>query len=139
MVLHPFQLPLTLALFAVSVVFTVWPAALQHSPIGGFETQGPVHHIWHYVLMLGALLILVGMFWANTRRLTVELIGLSVLVGALMMNLIAVVALALDPGSGEEPSGLGMTIRVGVVLGLTVRAYIIVTEPVVTLSAPKVD
>ncbi len=30
MVLMPFQLPLTVAMFAVSVVFTIWPDALQH-------------------------------------------------------------------------------------------------------------
>jgi len=134
MVLMPFQLPLTLSIFAVSVVFTIWPDALQHSPIS-FEAQGFLHHVWHYSLMLGSLLVLVGMFWTSTRRLQAELAGLFVLMGALVINLIAVVALALDPGNGEEPSGLGMAIRAGVILGLAVRAFIIVTEPSVSIKS----
>ncbi len=132
MVLMPFQLPLTWAIFAVSVVFTIWPDALQHSPIS-FETQGLVHHTWHYSLMLGSLLVLVGLFWTSPRRLTVELVGLCVLMGALVMNLIAVVAFAFSPEDGEEPSGLGMAIRVGIILGLGVRAYIVIKEPTVNV------
>jgi len=138
-VLHPFQVPLVLCLFVLTVVFTGWPDALQHTPIGGFETQGPIHHIWHYALMFGSLLILVGMFWTSTRRLTVELAGVFILMGGLAMNLVAVVGLALDPGNNEEPSGLGMALRSGVILGLGVRAYIIIRDVTVTLSAPKVD
>ncbi len=119
MVLMPFQLPLMLAIFMVSVVFTIWPDALQHSPIS-FEKQGLVHHIWHYSLMLGALLVLIGLFWTSPRRLTVELVGLFALIGALMMNIIAIVALAIMPGTAEEPSGLGMALRVGIISGLAV-------------------
>jgi len=134
MVLMPFQLPITLAIFAVSVVFTIRPDALQHTPIGGFETQGFIHHVWHYSMMLGSLLVLVGLFWANTRRLQAELAGLFILIGALTMNLIALVAFALLPSDAEEPSGLGMAIRVGVILGLGIRAYIVVAEPVVIVT-----
>ncbi len=132
MVLMPFQLPLVISIFAVSIIFTIWPDALQHSPIS-FEPEGLIHHIWHYSLMLGSLLVLVGLFWTSPRRLTVELVGLFILMGALTMNLIALIAFAITPGDAVEPSGLGMAVRIGVILGLAVRAYIIVAEPVVTV------
>ncbi len=132
MVLMPFQLPIVLAIFAVSIVFTIWPDALQHTPIS-FETQGLIHHIWHYSLMLGSLLVLIGLFWTSPKRLTVELIGLFVLMGALVMNMIALVAFAFSPADGEDPSGLGMAIRIGVIVGLGVRAYIVIREPIVNI------
>ncbi len=132
MVLMPFQLPIVLAIFAVSIVFTIWPDALQHTPIS-FETQGLIHHIWHYSLMLGSLLVLVGLFWTSPKRLTVELVGLFVLMGALLMNMIALVAFAFSPADGEDPSGLGMAIRIGVIVGLGVRAYIVIREPIVNI------
>lgn len=139
MVLAPFQLPIMLAVFLVSVVFTISPDTLQHTPIS-FETRGFIHHTWHYSLMLGSLLGVVGMFWTNPRRLQAELAGLFILMGALTMNLIALVAFAVSPSSdAEEPSGLGMAIRAGVILGLAVRAYIVVAQPVVTVTATKGD
>jgi len=133
MILMPFQLPIALSIFAVSIVFTVWPDALQHSPIS-FETQGFVHHAWHYSLALGSMLLLAGMFLVSTRRLAIELSGIAVLIGALTMNLIALVAIVVSPGGDEEPSGLGLAIRVGIITGLAIRAHIIVTEPVVTVG-----
>lgn len=135
-VLMPFYLPVTLAIFIVSVVFTLWPDVLEHSPIS-FETLGFWHHVWHYSLMLGSALILVGLFWVSVRRLTVELIGLSVLTGAMTTNIIALTAFAFASGDGEDPSGLGLAIRAGVIAGLAVRAYVIVAEPIVTITAPK--
>lgn len=135
--LRPMQFPLVVALLAVSVVFTIWPDALQHTPIT-FETQGLIHHIWHYSLLVGSVLCLVGMLWTNPRwQLPVELSGLCLLMGALMVNLIALSSLASSlsesPSGGDEPSGLGLALRVGVILGLAIRAYIIVSEPNVTV------
>lgn len=133
LILLPFYLPLILSIFGVSVVFTIWPDALEHSPIS-FEAKGVLHHVWHYSLMLGSLLVLVGLFWASLRRLTAELAGLFVLMGGLTMNLLAVVALTLNPAGAEEPAGLGMALRAGVIISLAVRAYIIVFEPTVSIK-----
>lgn len=133
MVLMPFQLPIMLGAFLVSIVFTIWPDALQHSPIS-FETQGLIHHVWHYSLALGSVLVLVGMFWTSSRRLQAELAGLFVLMGASAMNLIAVIALVIDVQGDAEPSGLGIAWRVGILLGMAIRAYIIIREPVVTIK-----
>lgn len=140
LVLMPFQLPVVLAIGLVSVVFTIWPEVLQHSPVG-FETRGILHHVWHYSLLAGSVLALVGMFWTNQRlRLRIELAGLFVLMGAMTMNLIAIVAFISDGGrvgAEAETSGLDLALRVGIILGLACRAFIIVTAPIVTVRPPK--
>ncbi len=129
LLLYPLQFPLVLALFLVSAVFTAWPEALEHSPIS-FETRGFVHHIWHYTLLVGAALVLVGMLWNNRRRLQVELSGLFLLIGAMGMNFLAV-ATASGP---EAPNGLTIAVRFGVIAGLVLRAWIIISEPVVEIG-----
>lgn len=128
--LQPFQLSLALALAAVSVVFTIWPQVLDHSPVS-FERRGIVHHVWHYMLLAGSLVTLGGMFSAGRRRLRVELVGLCLLVGALGVNLVAVIA---DPHASNV-SGLGVALRSAAILGLSVRAFIVATEPTVNLRA----
>lgn len=131
--LHPFQLPLVFALAVLSVVFTVAPETLNHTPIS-FETRGVVHHIWHYYILLpGALLATVGMFVTHRRRLQVELSGLSLLAGALAMNLVAVIAEAVNTPAEEASSGLGMALRAAVVVGLLARAYTVAREPTVAI------
>ncbi len=127
--LYGVELPIIASLFVVSLVFTVWPGALEHSPIS-FEERGLVHHIWHYGLMAGSGAVLVGMLWNNRKRLKVELMGTVLLIGALGMNLLAVVT---DDGP-DTPSGIGIAFRVGAELGLVLRAWIIVSEPIVSMS-----
>ncbi len=138
MVLAPCQLPLMLVLGALSIVFTIWPDVLQHSPIS-FETRGVLHHVWHYSLLAGSMLALVGMFSTRAYRLRVELSGLSILLGAMTMNLIALVAAVSSAGRvGDvvETSGLDLALRFGILVGLASRAFVIVTAPVVTVKAP---
>ncbi len=133
--LRPVQFPLVVALLIVAIVFAVWPDALQHSPIT-FETQGVIHHVWHWSLLGGSMLCLVGMFWTNPRwQLPVELAGLILIMGVLTVNLIALISLALSASpNGDEPSGLGLALRIGVILGFAIRAYVIVAEPVMTVK-----
>jgi membrane-associated HD superfamily phosphohydrolase len=136
--LQPFQLSLVLALWIVSVIFTVWPQALEHSAIS-FEQRGIVHHVWHYTLLAASATTLVGMFSAGRRRLQVELIGLCLLVGALGMNLTATVADALStPTEDASLSGIGVATRVAAILGLALRAVIVATEPTVELHRDDV-
>lgn len=130
LLLNPIQLPLVAVLLAVSVVFTLWPTALDHAPVS-FEERGLVHHVWHYALMVGSAATLAGMLSAGARRLRTELVGLSILIGTLGVNLVAEVAGAVE--AGHAASGLDVALRAAAVLGLTVRAYIVATEPTVDL------
>lgn len=126
LLLNP-TLPLVLAAFGVSIVFTIWPEALNHSPIG-FERRGIIHHVWHYTLFVGSALALVGMFGTFTRRLEVELFGTILLAGALTLNLIANVNEAFLPVD-VVPSGLGMAMRAGVIFVFVLRVYVLVARP----------
>ena len=133
LLLNPYQLSVVLTLLAVSVVFTFWPETLEHSPLS-FEERGVVHHVWHYTLLVGSLLTLVGMMSVRRWRLKAELIGLVLMIGALGMNLTAMVADALAANSAESSlSGVGIGVRLAVILGHTIRAYTVATEPTVDL------
>lgn len=131
--LNPYQLPIVTSLLVVSLVFTFWPEVLEHSPLS-FETLGIVHHLWHYALLLGSALTLYGMLSVRRRRLKAELIGLITLIGCLAINVTAMVADALgDAPNDASLTGLGLAVRVGILLGFLVRAYIVATEPTVDL------
>lgn len=136
LLLNP-TLPIVVTILVVSVVFTIWPEALNHSPIS-FERRGIVHHIWHYTLLVGALAALVGMFGTFARRLELELAGTILLAGALMINLIAQFGQGLDPSQDDEvPSGLGMALRFGVIAIFALRMYVLVARPQV--DAPVLE
>lgn len=139
-ILHPFQLPLVLVLAVLSIAFTIAPETLNHTPIS-FETRGIIHHVWHYTLLGGALLALVGMFAAARRRLQIELSGLFLLAAALTMNLVGLftVSAATATTGDEPPSGLGMALRVGVIVGLLVRAYTVAREPTVQIPGTQIN
>ncbi len=136
--LLPFQLPLVLTLAALSVVFTVAPETLDHTPIS-FETRGVVHHVWHYTLLAGSLLATVGMFVVHRRRLQIELSGLCLLTGALAMNLMVLIAEAMTTVADEAPTGLGMALRAAVIIGLLIRAYTVAREPTVQIPSTLTD
>lgn len=134
LLLNPFLLPVMLSLLGVSVVFTIWPDLLRHNAIA-FETQGAVHHIWHYSLLVGSLLSLFGMLAAAKWRLKAELFGLILLSAALAINLVAVISAAFDPLAGDTAtSGLGFALRAGVLLGMLMRIYVVAFEP--TIGVP---
>lgn len=134
LLLNPLQLPLVVALFTVSVVFTIWPEVLEHSPVS-FEQRGFVHHFWHYTLLVGSALTLAGMMSAGPRRLRTELVGLCLLIGALGINLTSAVAAALATHP-PEVSGLVVAMESALIVGLGVRGYIVTVEPTVDLRAP---
>lgn len=130
LLLNPFQLPLVVGLLLVAVVFTIWPQALDHSPVS-FEKRGLVHHVWHYTLLLGSALTLVGMLAAARWRLKAEFVGLVSLIVVAALNMIALT-------SAEGPtSGFDLALRAAVIVGLSVRAVIVVTEPTVDVSAER--
>lgn len=134
LLLHPLQMPLVVSLLLISIVFTVWPQALEHDPIG-FEQRGWIHHVWHYTLLAGSGVTLWGMLSAGRQRLKVELMGLSLLTGMLGMNLVAVTTEAQSGNS--EISGLYLAFAASGIVGLLVRAYTLATEP--TVDLPTVE
>lgn len=136
LLLHPFELPLAICLVGVAMVFTIWPEALLHSAIS-FETRGIIHHIgFHYPLLFGALAVVIGLVKAPPRGLAIEFGGILLLLVALMLNLTALIAAELDPRHAD-PSGLGIALRAGVMLGFMVRAYIILRRATVVMPVSR--
>lgn len=131
--LQPFQLAIAVALTIVSVVFTIWPEVLDHTPVS-FERRGLIHHTWHYLLLAGSVSTLAGMFSAGPRRLKIELVGLCLLIGALSINLTSAVAAALATRP-PEMSGLVVAMESAIIVGLVLRAFIVATEPTVDLRS----
>jgi hypothetical protein len=136
LLLNPFQTPLVVCLLVVSVTFTFWPHVLEHAPVG-FEERGFMHHVWHYTLLLGSLVTLIGMLIASTRRLKVELIGLILLAGSMGMNLAAFIAGMSEGHPSANGSGLGLALRAAVILGLTARIIILLRQPTVPLPVDQ--
>lgn len=136
--LHPFEFPTVLCLLLLTIVFTVSPGTLEHSPVS-FETRGIVHHVWHYTLLFGSVFAFAGL--VIERRvgsievgLILELIGITLLLAALAMNF---TALALGDEEGPVLSGLGAAVRVGVMAGFATRMWIIAARPTVTMRASR--
>ncbi|MDQ3276058.1 MAG: hypothetical protein M3Q39_13795 [Actinomycetota bacterium] len=127
----PFEFAIALALFIVCVIFTAFPEALAHAPVG-FEDRGIAHHMFHYTLLLGSLLILVGLLVKQGLADEIERAGLVLTAGALTVNLIGF--LAGDPL--EELPGVGLAIRAAVILGLVLRAVAITRFPRIIVVAP---
>ncbi len=124
-VLGQSTLPILVCLVVVAVVFTVAPATLDHAPVA-FETRGAMHHVWHYGLLAGSLLALFGALSTHQRGLMLELVGLIVVVAALALNLTALVFASAD---GEPVGGIDLALRVGAMLQLGVRIWILVVRP----------
>jgi hypothetical protein len=138
--MNPGTVCITFAILIVAVVFTIWPDVLEHSPIA-FETRGVIHHVWHYALMIGAAMTLIGEFGAFRKALVVEMVGVSLLTSAVAMNLAAMVVAAMTlesqghfEGGGGAPSGLGMALRAGVVAMYLIRTWVLVYQPIVRVQ-----
>ena len=113
---HGFEFALALSMTVVALVFTACPEALSHAPVG-FEARGVVHHGWHYSLLVGAFLTLVGLATQNARA---EMMGLILLAGAISINLIAL----LTEG-GNRSEGIAIAFRSAALLGVLIRLYLI--------------
>lgn len=128
-------LPILAALFVIAVTFTITPATLDHSPVA-FETRGLVHHGFHYGLLAGALLGLAGALTTNKRGNWLELVGLILVTAAIVMNLTALIADSTHP-DGEALSGVGLALRVGAIVQLGVRIWILVTRPTAEINVAR--
>ncbi len=128
-------LPILVTLLAVSIVFTLSPEALSHSPVS-FETRGIIHHVWHYTLLGGTLLGLIGAVIVDRRSM--ELVGLILVEAALALNLIAIVTFEIaGVGPGDAASGLGIAMRVGVMAQIATSIWILTTEPLLELPVTR--
>ncbi len=117
LLLHGFELALALALVIVGLIFTAFPEALEHAP-AGFETRGVIHHIFHYTLLAGAILVVVGLVIDGPRT---EMVGLILLAGAILINLLAVAT----GGGPDAQEGLTYAFRGAAVAGILARLYLI--------------
>lgn len=122
--------PIIVSMVIAATVFTIWPEALNHAPIS-FEKRGVIHHIWHYSLLVGSLTALCGQFFATTRRLQLELVGLIVTNAAIGMNFIAVVS----DGIKDYPS-IPFFLQAASIVILLLRSYVIIVQPTVMLPTP---
>ncbi len=128
-------LPILVTLLAVAIVFTLSPEALSHSPVS-FETRGIIHHVWHYTLLGGTLLGLIGAVIVDRRSM--ELVGLILVEAALALNLIAIVTFEITGvGPGDAASGLGVALRVGVMAQIATSIWILTTEPLLELPVTR--
>lgn len=129
--------PILVCLVIVAVIFTITPEALDHSPVA-FETRGLVHHIWHYGLLIGSLAALGGALTTDRRGLTIELVGLVLVVIALAFNLTTLIADSVGPDS-EPLRGVGIALRAGAMLQLVVRVWILVVRPTASIEVGRTD
>lgn len=122
LLLHPVELPVAVCLFVIAAVFTLAPETLGHTAVS-FERRGIVHHLWHYALLFGSALTVIGLLVDARRALLAEFAGVVLLAVVLAVNLIALIA------EGDPVSGMALATRGGLLLGLLVRAWILVTLP----------
>lgn len=129
--LHPFDLPIVLSMLVVAVVFTLFPDTLEHSAVS-FENRGIVHHVFfHYALLTGSLLALVGLFNDRPRGRVLKVAGFTALLVAITMNLSALVIDAIQDGT--DLSGLTVGNRGALIVGLAVRIWITLAQPTVAV------
>ncbi|MEJ7824924.1 MAG: hypothetical protein WKF48_05820 [Solirubrobacteraceae bacterium] len=114
------------------MTFTLAPDTLEHTAVS-FEQRGIVHHAWHYMLLVGSVLTLLGLLTQSRIAFRIEFTGLMLLIIAFAVNLVAVVT------SGEPISGLGLATRSGMLFGLGVRAWIVLTQPTIVVRATHAD
>ncbi len=133
LLLHPMELPIAACLLVVAVVFTISPTVLEHTPIS-FETRGPIHHAFHYLLLIGSALAVAGMLVAFPIRPGLVVgVGLFCIGSAVFVNVVALVS------DGAPINGLSLGERVGLLIGIGVRIYIVIAEPIVIVRAGSDD
>lgn len=124
------SLPVVACLFIVAVIFAVFPDALNHTATS-FETRSILHHVWHYLLLIGAGAAVVGAFMTDRRRgLFAEQLGLIGVECALVMNTIAI-----SLTDTETTTGIGIALRVAAIIQIGVRIWILATRPTFELPA----
>lgn len=135
LLLNPFELTIAFLMLILTVVFTVWPELLEHSPIG-FEKRGFWHHTWHYGLLFGSFMTVWGLLSGGINRLKIELIGVCLLLGGIAINLIAFLTNAFEASTlaESEVSGYDLALRLGLLFGFGVRFYTLIKEPLVQVE-----
>lgn len=131
--LYPMETALIFWMLVVSILFTIWPESLEHAPVS-FEERGVVHHVWHYSLLVGAVISVAGLVVQSRRRTLWEILGLVLLASAVALNLIAVIADGVTDGVAPSLGGWDVALRFGILTGLILRIYILTAQPVVEVD-----
>ncbi len=118
------SLVLGLTFVVLGTLFTLSPELLSHSPIG-FEKRGAVHHMWHYVVLIGGLAVAFG---AGTRDRLFESVGLIGCGAAVFLNLAAAVTAGDQVTDGSDLSGFGVGMRIVVLFWIAERLIYIRRE-----------
>jgi hypothetical protein len=135
LLLFPAEITLAGSLTLLAVIFTVFPEALEHSPVS-FETRGWIHHAWHYLLLLAASLTLVSHIRSDPWTARTRLLGLLGLVLALTLNLIAEISADLS-NPALRAGGLDIGLRVAAISFLIIRIRMIVNPPTVNVTMDR--
>lgn len=105
----------------LGTVFTVFPQALEHSPVS-FETRGPIHHIWHYAVLMGGLALTLGLWFRHIRT---EIAGLWACGLVVILNLIALVAEDIATPDRPPLSGIDAAARIAILSAIAARLYVL--------------
>ncbi len=119
--LHAPTFVIGVLLVLLGSLYTIFPELLAHSPVS-FENRGPVHHLWHYLLLTGGF-ALAGGVWQRSLQLQVFGLWSSSLV--ILLNFVASAADAISAGSTVELSGMDMALRIMVLAILALRLYVV--------------
>ena len=105
----------------LGTLYTIFPELLEHTPVS-FETRGPIHHLWHYLLLLGGFGLVIGIW---IRHLQTENWALWICGGVVMLNFVALIAEDIANNSTVELSGMDAAARIVVLLTVVLRLYAI--------------
>lgn len=105
----------------LGTLFTVFPPLLNHSPVS-FENRGPIHHLWHYLLLVGGFGLMLGIWY---RHLQTENWALWVCAGVVTLNFVALIAKDIATQSTAGLSGMDAAARVVLLLTLGIRLFAI--------------
>lgn len=94
----------------LGTLFTISPELLEHSPVG-FETRGILHHVFHYLILIGGLALTLAV---SIRDRVMEIAGLVACGVPTLLNLLALAtadAESIGVSLNESVSGMDIAVR----------------------------
>jgi len=112
---------LGIAYTILGTLFTIFPDLLNHSPVA-FENRGPIHHLWHYTILIGGFALAIGIYIRNVR---VEVMGLWGVGLAVLLNFMALVFEEVSGSDSDALSGVTGATRLAVLAAIAARLYVV--------------